>query len=294
MDYLSEMALFVEVANAMSFSKAAAKLAMPQSTLSRRISALEQALGVPLFHRTTRKIELTESGHRYLQRAVPLVEEARLIHAELHGQYALPGGVLRLSLPVDFAYAFLAPLLPQFAAQFPDIELEMDVTPRRVDLITEPFDLVVRAGELPDSGLIAHLLMHAPRQLYAAPDYVKAQGAPQSPAELAAHRCLRFQGVNAWRLFAGEATAEVAVSGDYRANSIGLLQRLAVAGMGIALLPEIAVRGDVAAARLQRVLPDWQASAVPVYALTASRLLPAKSRCFIDFLKAHAPQYAAS
>ena len=249
---------------------------------------------MPLFHRTTRKIELTESGHRYLQRAVPLVEEARLIHAELHGQYALPGGVLRLSLPVDFAYAFLAPLLPQLAAQFPDIELEMDVTPRRVDLITEPFDLVVRAGELPDSGLIAHLLMHAPRQLYAAPDYLKAQGAPQSPAELAAHRCLPFQGVTPWRLFAGEATAEVAVSGGYRANSIGLLQRLAVAGMGIALLPEIAVREDVAAARLQRILPDWQAAAVPVYALTASRLLPAKSRCFIDFLKAHAPQYAAS
>ena len=290
MDYLSEMALFVEVANAMSFSKAAAKLAMPQSTLSRRISALERALGVPLLHRTTRKIELTESGHRYLQRAVPLVEEARLIHAELHGQYALPGGVLRLSLPVDFAYAFLAPLLPQLAAQFPDIELEMDVTPRRVDLITEPFDLVVRAGELPDSGLVAHLLMRVPRGLYAAPGYLAAQGAPQSPAELAAHRCLRFQGVNAWRLFAGEATAEVAVSGGYRANSIGLLQRLAVQGMGIALLPEIGVREDVAAARLQRILPDWQAAAVPVYALTASRLLPAKIRCFIDFLKAHAPQ----
>lgn len=120
---------------------------------------------MPLLHRTTRKIELTESGHRYLQHALPLVEEARLIHAELHGQYALPGGVLRLSLPVDFAYTFLAPLLPQFAAQFPDIELELDVTPRRVDLIAEPFDLVVRAGELPDSGLIAHLLMHAPRQI---------------------------------------------------------------------------------------------------------------------------------
>ena len=290
MDYLSEMALFVEVANAMSFSRAAAKLAMPQSTLSRRISALERALGVPLLHRTTRKIELTESGRRYLQRAVPLVEEARLVHAELHGQYALPGGVLRLSLPVDFAYEFLAPLLPPFATQFPDIELELDVTPRRVDLIAEPFDLVVRAGKLPDSGLVAHLLMRVPRCLYAAPGYLAAQGAPQTPAELAAHRCLRFQEVTQWQLFAGETTTEVAISGAYRANSLGLLQRLAVAGMGIALLPEIGVREDVAAARLQRVLPDWQASAVPVYALTASRLLPAKSRCFIDFLTAHAPQ----
>ncbi len=166
----------------------------------------------------------------------------------------------------------------------------MDVTPRRVDLIAEPFDLVVRAGTLPDSGLVAHLLMRVPRCLYAAPGYLEAQGTPQKPAELAAHRCLRFQGVTQWQLFAGETAAEFAVSGAYRANSLGLLQRLAVAGMGIALLPEIAVRGDVAAARLQRVLPDWQASAVPVYALTASHLLPAKSRCFIDFLKAHAPQ----
>lgn len=288
MDYLSEMPLFVEVAQALSFSRAAAKLAMPQSTLSRRISALEQALGMQLFNRSTRKIELTEAGRLYLQRAAPIVEEARRAHAELSGQYGEPSGMLRLSLPVDFAYEFLAPILPQFAAQYPDIQLEIDVTPRRVDLIGEPFDLVVRAGELADSGLVAHLLMQVPRHLYAAPAYLQTQGTPATPAALAAHRCLRFQGVNVWQLFAGDAVQEVAIGGAYSANSIGLLQRLAVQGMGIALLPEIGVRGEVAAGKLLRVLPAWQASSAPVYALTATRLLPAKSRCFIDFLKAQA------
>ena len=182
MDFLNEIPLFVEVAQCLSFSRAAAKLNMPQSSLSRRIRTLEQALGVQLFNRSTHQIRLTEAGQRYLQRAAPLVEEARLLHDELSGRYARPGGVLRLSLPVDFAYEFLSPLLPQFAAQFPEIVLEMDVSPRRVDLVSEPFDVAVCAGMLPDSGLVAHRLLQSPRYLYAAPGYLRAQGAPESPA----------------------------------------------------------------------------------------------------------------
>lgn len=288
MDFLNEIPLFVEVAQCLSFSRAAAKLDMPQSSLSRRIRTLEQALGVQLFNRSTRQIKLTEAGRRYLQRAAPLVEEARLLHDELSGRYARPGGVLRLSLPVDFAYEFLAPLLPQFAAQFPEIVLEMDVSPRRVDLVSEPFDVAVRAGMLPDSGLVAHRLLQSPRYLYAAPGYVRAQGAPESPAALAAHRCLPLAGTTVWRLTAFGTAETVAVAGAFVADSPGLLQRLAVAGMGIALLPELGAREAVASGRLQRVLSPWQAEAVPIHALTTTRLLPAKCRCFIEFLQEQA------
>jgi len=203
-----------------------------------------------------------ESGHRYLQRAVPLVEEARLIHAELHGQYVLPGGVLRLSLPVDFAYAFLAPLLPQFAAQFPDIELEMDVTPRRVDLITEPFDLVVRAGELPDSGLIAHLLMHAPRQLYAAPDYLARCPAPQSPQDLAGHRCIGFRQLGGGRLYRWEFVRdgqafEQAVSSALVLDDPELMLDAAIRGLGLAYALDVFCRAALTDGRLLPVLEGW-------------------------------------
>ena len=343
MDHLADMALFVEVAHAMSFSRAAQKLDMPQSTLSRRISELERALGVRLFNRTTRRVELTEAGRAYYQRAAPIVEEARRIHDELNGQHAHPQGLLRVSMSVDFAYEFLAPLLPAFAVQYPDIELDIDVTPRRVDLIGDPFDLVVRAGELPDSTFVATLLMRAPRHLYASPAYLKRHGVPHTPQALSGHRFLRFLGAGSWQLFpvmasagggigealgrgapvageparvapaqglAGQRSAArgsaiqgaaeqeatergatergvtVPVAGGFSANSLGLLQRVAAQGMGIALLPEIGVRKDVAAGRLQRVLPDWAGSTVPVHALTATRLLPARTRAFIDFMKA--------
>lgn len=227
MDYLNEMALFAEVAEAKGFSKAAAKLGMPQSTLSRRVGELEKQLGLQLLNRTTRRVELTEAGRRYFERVKPIMEEARRIHDELSGMLVRPYGVLRVSLPVDFSYEFLAPLLPDFAAQYPEIKLEMDVTPRKVNLSGEPFDLVIRAGEQPDSGYISTVLMHDERYLYASPSYLAKHGEPQTPQDLPAADCLRFQTTSNWTLLntAGE-TVLITAQSPYAVNSIGMLARM--------------------------------------------------------------------
>ena len=286
MDYLSEMALFVEVAEAKGFSKAAAKLGMRQSTLSRRVGELEKQLGLQLLNRTTRRVELTEAGLRYFERVKPIVEEVRRIHDELGGMLVRPHGVLRVSLPVDFSYEFLAPLLPEFAAQYPEIGLEMDVTPRKADLIGEPFDLVIRTGEQPDSGYIATVLMHAERYLYASPSYLAKHGEPQTLQGLRTADCLRFQTASSWTLIntAGE-TAQTAAESPYAVNSMGMLARMAVHGLGVAFVPAMAAEKYETEGRLKRILPDWHGQSVPVYALTATRLLPAKTKCFIEFLR---------
>lgn len=289
MENIDDMLLFVEVARAKGFTKAAEKLGIPQSRLSRRLADFEKSLGLQLLTRTTRKVELTEAGRYYFDRALPIVEEIRRVHDEMSGMRARPSGVLRVSLPVDFAYELLAPLLPEFAAQYPEISLEMDLTPRKVDLIGEPFDLVIRAGELADSGYIATPVMKVNAFLYAAPSYLAKHGLPQNPQDLNPAHCLRFSGMDRWRLFDNTGQMqEIRAESRHAVNSIGMVQRMAEQGMGVALLADVIARTAEAEGRLQKILPDWQSQPSQITALTTTRLLPAKSKCFIEFLKAKA------
>ncbi|WP_245610829.1 LysR family transcriptional regulator [Xenophilus azovorans] len=287
------MSLFVEVARARSFRRAAEALGMPSSTLSRRIVALERAIGLRLLHRTTRRIELTEAGQIYFERSRHIVEEARLAHEQLGGLVSQPRGVLRVSLPVDFATVFLARCLPGFCRRYPEIEFEFDLTPRRVDLVAEPFDVAIRMGELPDSHLISRKIAEVPRYLYASPQYLDVHGQPRNPDELARHACLLFPNESKWTLLRDGVKREVCVAGRFRLNNVGMMQRLAVEGLGIAMLAEEAVRATPAARHLRRVLPDWQASSIAVHAITETRLLPAKTQHFIEYLKEHLSQRAA-
>ena len=286
------MRAFVAVAEALGFSRAAEKLHLPQSTLSRRISALEKALGLQLLQRTTRRIELTEAGRHFYERARTIGEEAARLFAAPDGNPQQPAGLLRLSLPVDFAYRWLAPRLPAFTARYPEIRLQLDVSPQRVDLFRDPVDAVIRAGEPLDERLIARPLMHLPRYLYAAPAYLAAHGEVPQPADLARHRCLHrclgFPQEESWTLHHTDGRrATVAIDAPYCANSPGLLQRLAVAGMGIVILPPPAADG------LQRILPGWAADGITIHALTATRLLPAWVQCFLDFAREAADGYRA-
>ncbi|MBD8213381.1 LysR family transcriptional regulator [Erwinia persicina] len=286
MELLNDMALFVEVARARSFRKAAEAVGMPNSTLSRRISALEKAIGLRLLHRTTRKIELTEAGQLYYARSKPIVEEARLVHEQLGEMLEQPGGTLRISLPVDFATLYLTPLIADFAAHYPGIRFEFDLTPRRVDLVTEPFDVAIRMGKLEDSGLIARLIGRHSRYLYASPDYIGASGTPATPTDLAAHECLCMTKVPTWHLQQSKSKAEVEVGvhGRFTLNSVGMIRTLALKHQGIALLPEKIVADDLASGQLMRVLPEWKGSAVSIYAVTETRLTPARTQRFIEFL----------
>jgi len=285
MELLNDMALFVEVVKAHSFRKAAEAMAMPNSTLSRRISGLEKAIGLRLLNRTTRKIELTEAGQLYFDRCKRIVDEARLAHEQLGEMLAHPSGLLRASLPVDFANIYLAPLIAEFARRYPGISFEFDLTPRQVDLVSEPVDVVIRMGEPADSNLIARKLASLSRRLYASPRYLELNGEPSDPSELVNHECLRLRKAGKWQLSHSGEVVEVEVGGRFQLNSVGMLRRLATLDLGIALLPEGIAADDLRTGLLQPVLPQWHANPIPVYALTETRLLPAKTQRFIEFLR---------
>lgn len=285
MELLNDMALFVEVAKTMNFRRAAEVTGVPNSTLSRRIAALEKAIGLRLLHRTTRRIELTEAGQIYYERCRRIVDEARLAHEQLGEMLAQPSGVLRASLPVDFATIFLAPLIAEFARRYPGIAFDFDLTPRTVDLVREPYDVAIRMGEPKDTNLVARLLARFPGQLYASPAYLAAAGEPAHPAELAAHQCICFPKGSAWTLLRGQEAVTVKVGGRYVLNSVGMIRQLATLDQGIVQLTAAIVADDLASRRLLPVLPEWQGTPVSAYALTETRLLPAKTQRFIEFLR---------
>lgn len=285
MEYLNDMALFVEVVKAKGFRGAGEVLGIPNSTVSRRIAALEKLIGLRLLHRTTRKIELTEAGQVYFERCKRIVDEARLAHEQLGGMLAQPTGVLRASLPVDFAQAYLAPLIAEFARLYPGLTFELDLTSRRVDLVSEPFDVAIRMGEQADSQLIARQIALLTPRLYASPGYLAQHGEPRKPAELENHACLGLARSAAWALLDGTQSVQVSVGSRFAMNNVGLIRRMATFDMGILLLPEIIVADDLAAGRLQRILPQWHGKQTPVYALTETRLVPAKTQRFIEFLR---------
>lgn len=285
MELLNDMALFVEVVKAKGFRSAAEVMGMPNSTLSRRISALEKAIGLRLLHRTTRKIELTEAGQIYFERCKRIVDEARLAHEQLGDMLAQPSGVLRASLPVDFAVTYLAPLIAEFAGHYPGITFDFDLTPRRVDLVSEPFDVAIRMGESENSQLIARALASLTPHLYASPGYLERSGEPSKPADLERHACLSILKAGSWTLRDGKRSATVSVGGRFTLNSVGMSRRLATLDMGIVLMPEEVVADELASGKLRRIMPEWHGTPMPVYAITETRLLPAKTQRFIEFLR---------
>jgi DNA-binding transcriptional LysR family regulator len=288
-DMLREMSLFVEVAKAMSFKRAAEASGVPTSSLSRRIAELERAVGVRLLNRTTRSIELTEAGALYYARCREIVEAARIAHEELGALAETPRGRLRVSTTAEFARLFLGPLLAEYTARYPQVLIEMDLGPNKVDLISQNFDLALRIGPQPDSGLISRQLGIVRTTLFAAPSHLARFGTPLDPNDLARHPTIRNLNAprpDVWVLCRGERTEEIPVGGVLVVNNFGLMRQLAVLGLGVAMLHEPMVGSDIRAGRLKRVLPDWILREAPVYALIPSRLVPAKTRLFLDMLTA--------
>ena len=292
MEVLNYMRLFVEVARTRSFRRAAEALDMPNSTLSRHIAELEKAIGLRLLHRSTRKVELTEAGEVYFKRCQSIVEEARIAHESLLDMAERPSGTLRVSMPVDLATGSLAPVLADFARAYPLIAFEFDLSPRRIDLQAEPFDLAIRIGPPPTapSMLVARQIALLPRYLYASPGYLKTARPLKHPRDLSEHVLCVAQGAarqgEVTRTFhRGDETVDVPIATRFAMNSVGLSRSLAREGIGIAVLDSELARDDVASGQLRRVLPEWSLSPVQVHAITETRLLPARTRLFIDFVK---------
>ncbi|MBL9053149.1 MAG: LysR family transcriptional regulator [Tabrizicola sp.] len=284
MDKLRNMELFVTVASAGGFRAAADRLGLPNSTVSRRIAELERDIGLRLFNRTTRRVELTEAGQTYFDRCRRIIDEARLAHEELSGMVSQPTGLIRASVPVDFTLVYLADILADFVRAYPGIRLDLDVSPRQSNLVTDPVDLTIRIGEVSDPNLIARRLFSAELALFAAPTYLSGRDAILAPPDLLHHDCLRVVDRPLRLVGPNGQLQTIPAQGSFIANNVGLLHRLTRQGLGITALPIDLTREDVTTGTLVPVLPDWRPPPVPVNALTETRLLPAKVRVFIDFL----------
>lgn len=287
----NDLLIFARVAELGSFSRAAERLGLPKSTVSRRLAALEQRMGERLLLRTTRRQNLTEFGLQLLEHARQVVAEVEAVSLLREQRQAAPSGRLRVSMPSDFANLLLADSLAAFMALHPAISLELDLSPRRVDLLGEGFDVAVRMGDLADDALlVASKLAVFTQGLYASPDYLAEHGDPHSPDDLARHTAVRLMRGNGeaagWTLLQGEQRWDGVPVGRMSANSPEMLMRLARAGAGIAALPDAFAQAGVREGALRRVLPAWCLPSSTAWAVYPGRkLMPAKTRAFVDMLQ---------
>lgn len=288
----NDLLIFAHVAELGSFSRAAERLGLPKSSVSRRLAALEQRLGERLLLRTTRRQTLTEFGALLLEHARQVVAEVDAVAALSAHRQSAPSGRLRVSMPSDFANLLLANALATFVATHPGIHLELDLSPRRVDLLGEGFDVAIRVGDLPDDAMLAaRCLSELSTSLYASADYLARFGHPATPDDLARHNAVGLLNSNGepmkWILSNSEVRWEGFPPGRMVANSPELLIHMARAGAGIVAVPDAFALADVGKVQLLRVLPDWRLPGEKVSAVFPERkLMPAKTRAFIDMLQA--------
>jgi len=288
----NDLHLFARVVEDGSFSRAAQRSGLPKSTVSRRIAALEAQLGERLLLRTTRKLSVTEFGHGVLEHARHVAAEVEATASLAQHRQAEPSGRLRVSMPSDLANNVLAKLLAEFIAGHPAIALELDLTPRRVDLFGENFDVAIRTGDLPDdASLAARRLATFSSSLYASPDYLKRRGAPAEPEALMEHDALRLLtrtgDAAPWILSREHASWEGTPPGRATVNSPDLILRLACAGSGIGFAHDHFARPHVERGELVPVLPDWTLAPTNAWAVfPGRRLMPARTRVFLDALQA--------
>jgi DNA-binding transcriptional LysR family regulator len=312
MDYFAAVRAFLHAAELGSFSKAAARMEIKTSTVSRHINELEADLGIALFNRSTRGLVLTEGGQVFRTHALTAVQsldEARQSASSLN---ASPQGLLRVTMPASFGRRHVIPHLPEFIKRYPHIDVDAVVTDEPLNIIEARIDLAIRIGALPDSQLVARRLAEHRRVVCASPDYTKRHGVPTVPAELATHTALRFSLApdDKWILVNSDATGSgragsrrstaqnarqdevtVQLRGRIRANDTDALIELAIAGCGIALLPVWSVADALRQGRLVRLLPGWEAQtsrAVPaIWAVyPPKKTVSSKVRAFLDFYAA--------
>lgn len=271
-----------------SFSKAADHLGISKSAVSKRISALEQQLGVKLLHRSTRSFSLTEAGQLYYQHAVEAVSSANRAESLAMAMQDKPSGLLKVSAPWSIGRRYLARIFPQFLKAYPDIELVVSLTDTTASPIADGVDVALQAGTLSDSNLIARRLMTMKSVLCAAPEYLKNAGTPECPTELIGHNCIissHHSTQGEWTFINEGEEEKIKVSGNYQVNNSEALHEAILQGIGIGRLPAYVACNDIAENRLERVLPTYQLPHKDLYAVYPNRqFLPLKVKVFVDFL----------
>jgi DNA-binding transcriptional LysR family regulator len=280
------MRLFAHVADVRSFTLAGRRLGLPKQTLSRRVGELEQALGVQLLQRTTRRMQLTEVGAAYALECAEIVRLADEANRAVTDARREPQGVLRVTADPLFGEAFLAPVVLEYARTWPEVQIEVVLTRRRVDLVEEGFDVAVRVGVVDDKRLSTTKLGPARVRYCASPRYVRAHGAPRTAADLAAHECLVVQGdgePSRWPVPGKRGVTLVLVRARLRFNSFAMTYAAALAGLGIGLFPDFVCSADLRRRRLVAVLEPAGVDVGAVWlAVPAQRFLAARVRAFVD------------
>lgn len=282
------MLLFSMVAAAGSFTRAARMSQIPTATLSRRISVLEEQIGVKLLHRSTRNLALTQVGQHYLQRVVELLDHARAISSELEGEMDRLIGNLRVCVPVDFDAYFPESLLSEYCDSLPGVTVELRCSPELPDLVSDPYDVCISVNEPPGASWVVRRHIGDVRyQLYASPTYLQDFGAPVRPADLVRHRCILMTDAESGLSLTGkEGHVRVSVPPLLVLNNQLTLESLLCKGLGVGPLSRRRAAPLVASGVLAPVLPQWALEPKSILALTASRRLPARVEAFIERLAA--------
>ncbi|WP_421876520.1 LysR family transcriptional regulator [Pacificispira sp.] len=288
-DPIGVIPVFVAVVEQGGFAPAARLLGVSKSAVSKRISHAEERMGVRLLHRTTRKLSLTEAGERYFAYAVEALAAAKLAEDSVSEMQTTPQGRLRLNVPMSFGRLHIAPLIPQFLARFPKIDVDMVMDDTVVDIVANGYDIAIRGGTLSDSGLVARRIAPIRNVLCASPDYLERMGCPAVPADLAQHDCLHYSNASdgrEWVMTGPGGEVRVATAARYCVNNSEALLAAVLAGSGIGRIPTFVCSGDLAAGRLVRLLPDFAFPEQAFYAVFPERRhLPIKVRSFIDFMR---------
>jgi DNA-binding transcriptional LysR family regulator len=285
------MKIFTAVVDNGSFAAAADRLDMSRAMTSKSVAALEEHLGTRLLNRTTRRLSLTEAGMAFYERSVQIL--ADIWEAEqVAGRMATdPRGTLKVTMPLAYGLHRMGPVIAGYAKRYPRVKLNLSLSDRKVDLVEEGYDVAIRIGKLPESGLIARKLGVVHGVIVGAPEYLERHGRPKTPADLANHVCLAYSLASfgdEWRLQGPDGVVSVRSTGPIKADNGDILRLAAVAGGGLILQPWFIVEEDVRAGRLEQILNDYTFEELGIYAVYPSRrYLSAKVRTFVDFVFDH-------
>lgn len=294
-DALYSISLFVRVAEAKSFTKAAERLGISASAVSKAVTRLEERLGVRLANRTTRSVSLTEDGAAFFERCRQILSEIEDAETAVAHTRTNPTGRLRVLMPVGFGLKVLAPLLPAFATKYPDLNVDVEFSDRTADLAQEGIDAVVKVGNPGDTNLVVRKLCDLRYVPVASPAYLQRCGEPRTPQDLKKHNCLKYHipqtnRYREWNFLTGGQDQSTPVSGNLNMNSGGALVEAAIAGAGIAVVATFMAYDPVRAGKLRVLLPEHASMGSPVWVgYLERRHLSLRIRCFVDFLVTHIP-----
>lgn len=289
MDQLSAMRAFVRVVQMGSFSSAGRDMNTTQTTISKKVAALEKKIGVKLLTRSSRNHTLTPTGAEYFEQCVAILGELDEAEVRARSEIASPRGTIRIAAPVAFGRLVIAPHIAEFFCLYPEIKVDLALSDKHVDMISDGIDVAIRAKQLEDSSLVARHRFNNQMMLLASPKYLALYGEPKEPQELKQHNCLVFsnlKSINVWRFIKEDKELLVTVSGNFQSDNGDVLLEVALAGIGIVQLPNWMVNSHIKSGTLKEIMGDYSGQTLPFNAIYPhNRYVPLKVRYFIDFMK---------